>query len=116
MFLGNLASVSYFLPEFILTATILILIITRVATKDPQSTAFPLLSLVGVGLAILFAAVIPAGEGKATFEGMVVYDAFAVFFKMVTALAAIVVIFMSMDSREMEGRPRWNSTYSSCPR
>ncbi|MBE0602258.1 MAG: NADH-quinone oxidoreductase subunit N [Deltaproteobacteria bacterium] len=106
MFLGNLASVSYFLPEFILTATILILIITRVATKDPQSTAFPILSLVGVGLAILFAAVIPAGEGKATFEGMVAYDAFAVFFKMVTALAAIVVIFMSMDSREMEGGPQ----------
>ena len=48
----------------------------------------------------------PAGEGKATFEGMVAYDAFAVFFKVVTALAAIVVIFMSMDSREMEGRPQ----------
>ena len=106
MFLGNLASVSYFLPEFILTATILILIITRVATKDPKSTAFPFLSLVGIGAAILFTTVIPAGEGKATFEGMTAYDGFAVFFKMVTALASIVVIFMAMDSREMEGQPQ----------
>ena len=106
MFLGNLASVKYFLPEFILTATILILIITRVATKDPKSTAFPFLSLVGIGAAILFTTVIPAGEGKATFEGMTAYDGFAVFFKVVTALASIVVIFMSMDSREMEGQPQ----------
>ena len=48
----------------------------------------------------------PVGEGKATFEGMVAYDGFAVFFKVLTALARVIVIFMSMDSREMDGRPQ----------
>lgn len=104
--LDNLASVSYFLPEFALTATILGLIVVRVATKDPQSVAFPYLSLVGIGLAILLSSVMPTGEAKGTFEGMVAYDAFAVFFKVLTALAAVIVVFMTMDSREMGGRPQ----------
>jgi len=104
--LDNLASVSYFLPEFALTAAILALIVVRVATKDPQSAAFPFLSLVGIGLSILLASVVPAIEAKGTFEGMVAYDAFAVFFKVLTALAAVIVVFMTMDSREMGGRPQ----------
>lgn len=103
--LDNLASVSYFLPEFALTATVLALIVVRVATKDPQSVAFPYLSLVGIGLSILLACVVPADEAKGIFEGMVAYDSFAVFFKILTALSAAIVVFMSLDSREMGGRP-----------
>ncbi|MBP2673606.1 MAG: nuoN [Deltaproteobacteria bacterium] len=106
MFLGNLASVKYFLPEFAVTATILLLIIMRVVTKNSRTNAYAFLSLVGIGAAILFAGLVPAGAGKSTFEGMVAYDSFAVFFKVLTALATIVVVFMSMDSRDMEGRPQ----------
>ncbi len=104
MSLGNLASVGYFLPELTVTATILLLILMHVVTKSPRSNAFGFLSLVGVGAAILLSGIVPAGAGKSIFEGMAAYDGFAVFFKVLTALATLVVIFMTMDSREMDGR------------
>ena len=104
MFLGNLASLRYFLPEFAITATILLLVVLHVVTKSPKSTASGFLSLLGVGAAILLAGIAPAGAGRSIFEGMVAHDGFAVFFKVLTALATLVVIFMSMDSRDLVGR------------
>ncbi len=104
MFLGNLASVGYFLPEFAVTATILLLIIVHVATRTHRTSLPAFLTLVGVGLSIVLAGVAPAGAGKSIFEGMVAYDGFAVFFKVLTAFATLVVVFMSMDSKELAGR------------
>ncbi|RJP19090.1 MAG: NADH-quinone oxidoreductase subunit N [Deltaproteobacteria bacterium] len=104
MFLGNLGSLQYFLPEFAVTATILLLVVLHVVSKRPGSSAPAFLSLVGVGAALLLTGAVPAGAGKAIFEGMVAYDGFAIFFKALTALATLVVIFMSMDSGELSGR------------
>ena len=104
MFLGNLDSLRYFLPEIAVTATILLLVVLHVVSKNRESSAPGVLSLVGVGAAILLAGIVPPGAGKAIFEGMAAYDAFAVFFKVLTALATLVVILMSMDSRELAGR------------
>ena len=104
MFLGNLASLRYFLPEIAVTATILALVVLHVASKRRESAAPAVLSLLGVGAAILLAGFAPAGAGRSIFEGMVAHDAFAVFFKVLTALATLVVILMSMDSRELAGR------------
>ena len=106
MFLGNLESLLFFLPELVLTATVFLLIVVRVVTKDPKSDAFPFLSVVGISAAILLSCYMPAGKSLSIFEGMIAYDAFAVFFKVITALASIIVIFMALDSREMEGRPQ----------
>jgi NADH-quinone oxidoreductase subunit N len=104
MFLGNLASVTYFLPEFAVTATILLLILAHVISRNPRNATSAVISLVGVGMSIVLAGVAPAGAGKSLFEGMVAYDGFAVFFKVLTALATLVVIFMSMDSKDLAGR------------
>ncbi len=104
MFLGNLASVRYFLPEFAVTATILVLIVAHVASRNRYSATPAILSLIGVGLAIVLAGMAPVGAGKSIFEGMAAFDGFAVFFKVLTALATLVVIFMSMDSKDLEGR------------
>jgi NADH-quinone oxidoreductase subunit N len=104
MFLGNLGSLQYFLPEFAVTATILLLVVLHVVSKRPGSSASAFLALVGTGAALLLTGAMPAGDGKAIFEGMVAYDGFALFFKALTALATLVVIFMSMDSGELAGR------------
>jgi len=106
MFLGNLESLIFFLPELVLTATVFLLIVVRVATKNPKSDLFPFFSIVGISAAILLSNYMPAGKPLSIFEGMVAYDAFAIFFKVITALASVVVIFMALDSREMEGRPQ----------
>ncbi len=102
--LGNLASLSHFLPELAVTATILLLVVAHVVGSDRQSAAPALLSLAGVGAALLLTALQPTSPGRSLFEGMIALDGFAVFFKALTALATIVVIFMSMDSAELSGR------------
>ncbi|MGE5753304.1 MAG: NADH-quinone oxidoreductase subunit N [Deltaproteobacteria bacterium] len=102
--LGNLASVSRFLPELAVTATILLLVAVHVIGKNRQSSASALLSLAGVGAALLLTALQPSMPAASLFEGMVALDGFAVFFKALTALATIVVIFMSMDSAELSGK------------
>ena len=106
MVLGNFDSLRYFLPELAITATILLLIIVHVVGKNRRSPAAALLSLVGTGTAILFALMTPppAGGGMGLFEGMVVLDGFAAFFKVLTALATAIVIFMSIDCAELSER------------
>jgi NADH-quinone oxidoreductase subunit N len=104
MFLGNLASLGYFLPELVVTATILLLIVVHVITTNRRSAVPAFVALIGVGLALVLAGAAPAGNAKSIFEGMVAYDGFAVFFKVLTALATVVVIFMSMDSKDLAGR------------
>jgi NADH-quinone oxidoreductase subunit N len=102
--LGNFDSLRYFLPELTITATILLVILVHVVGKNRRSPAAALLSLVGTGTAILFALMTPAGGGMGLFEGMVVLDGFAAFFKVLTALATAIVIFMSIDCAELSGR------------
>ena len=104
MFLGNLGSLPYFLPEIAVTATILLLVVLHVASKSKTSAAPAILALVGVGVAILLTGVSSPGSGKSIFEGMAAYDAFAVFFKVLLGFATLVVILMSMGSEELAGR------------
>src|SRR5512145_1599326 len=102
--LGNLDSLKFFLPELVITAAIVLLVIVHVASKDRRSPASAILSLVSVGAALVFASLTPPEAGRSIFEGMIAYDGFAVFFKVLTALATLFVIFMSMDSAELADR------------
>ena len=104
MVLGNLASLVYFLPELAVTATILLLVVLHVALKNRRSPAAALLALLGTGTALLCAWMTPTGAGMGLFEGMVLLDGFAVFFKVLTALATAIVIFMSIDCTELAER------------
>ena len=104
MVLGNLASLVYFLPELAVTATILLLVVLHVVLKNRRSPAAALLALLGTGTALLLAWLTPSGAGMGLFEGMVLLDGFAVFFKVLTALATAVVIFMSIDCEELAER------------
>jgi len=99
--LANLDSLRYFLPELVVTATIVLLVVVHVASKNRRSAAPAILSLVGVGAALFLASLTPVDAGHSLFEGMVAFDGFAVFFKLLTALATLFVIFMSMDSAEL---------------
>jgi len=104
MSLGNLDSLRYCLPEIAVTATILLLVLVHVAGKNRRSSAPALLALLGTGTSILLAWIFPGGPGTEIFEGMAAADGFAVFFKVLTALATLVVVFMSMDSAEIAER------------
>lgn len=102
--LGNFDSLRYFLPELAVTATILLLVLAHVAGNNRRSSVPALLALLGTGTAIFLAWLSPAAPGTEIFEGMAAADGFAVFFKVLTAVATLVVIFMSMDSAEIAER------------
>ncbi len=102
--LSNLASVVLFLPELALTATILLLVVVHVAVRDRSGKGPAVLALVGTAAALLFAWAADTGGSRSLFEGMVALDSFAVFFKVITALATIIVIAMSMESDELAGK------------
>ncbi len=102
--LSNLDSLALFLPDFVVTGTILLLIVLHVATADRRSPAFSLLALVGVGISLVLAWMTPADPARSLFEGMIALDGFAAFFKVLTALATFVVIFLSIESREIADR------------
>jgi NADH-quinone oxidoreductase subunit N len=104
MSLGNLASLSRFLPELILSGAIVLLVVVHAAAKDRRSPVPALLSLVAVGIALLFAVGTDTTKGTLLFDGMVALDGFGVFFKGLTSLAAIFVIVMSVGSAELKGR------------
>ena len=88
MDLGNLASLRHFIPEMILAAGILVIVITDLAVRDKSrlgamALIFAALSLVMIGME-------PASSGAWLFHRMLVFDSFAIYFRLLIALAAVV--------------------------
>src|SRR5258707_10601714 len=101
MDLGNLASLRLFIPEMILAAGILVIVITDLAVRDKSrlgamALTFAALSLVMIGME-------PASSGAWLFHRMLVFDSFAIYFRLLIALAAVVAIWMSIGSEEASG-------------
>ncbi|GIW39514.1 MAG: NADH-quinone oxidoreductase subunit N [Candidatus Binatia bacterium] len=99
MDLGNLGSLAYFWPELVLVATILVVFVVDLFVEDKERLGD--LALAGAGLSLLAASRQFGGETGWLFSRMIVLDPFAVFFKVLFALAAIAIVWMSLDSREV---------------
>ncbi|HTM08273.1 MAG TPA: NADH-quinone oxidoreductase subunit N [Verrucomicrobiae bacterium] len=99
MNLDNLASLEYFYPEMILGGTILLVILLDLGIKNKRVPV--LLSMVGC-LASLAATVQLYGvPGGLMFHRMMALDQFSLFFKLVALTATILVLWMSLGSREV---------------
>jgi NADH-quinone oxidoreductase subunit N len=99
MDLATSASVRYFWPEIALTAGMLIVILADLMIREKSILAeiallFTVSSLVLIGLG-------PLGTGAWLFNRMLVYDSFAIFFRALIALAALVAVWMSIGSEEV---------------
>ena len=100
MDLGNLASLSHFIPEVILVAGILAIVIIDLAVTD--KSAIGPLALIVAAASLLAIAFEPPHVGAWLFHKMLVFDAFAIFFRALIALAAVVAIWMSIGSHEVD--------------
>jgi len=100
-----------FLPETSLVITfcaaILIGIIFR---KRPQIV--PVVSLLGIGVALWFA-IEQAGTSQSVFSGMIVVDPFAVFFKVLIGASAIIIFLFSIYSSEVQSTIKRLVEYSA---
>lgn len=95
-------SLTYFVPELMLSATFLILLIGEILTKRSSYTGFGILAIVGLMGSIFLAFQLYRLPERAVFFNMITVDPFAIFFKFLFAVSTILVILFSLDSEELK--------------
>ena len=104
MDLGNFESLGYILPELIMVVTILAVFLIDLVVEDKDRLGE--IALAGTALALFALAVTGTTESGWLFSRMIIHDPFAVFFKMVFALATLAAIWMSLGSNEVRDMKR----------
>lgn len=100
MNLGNLDSLPHILPELVLVATVIVVFLADLVVTRKHWLGD--LALVGVAISALLVAAHAEGPSGWLFSQMIVHDPFAVFFKLLFALAALAALWMSLGSREVQ--------------
>ncbi len=100
MLLGNVASLAYFVPELILSAAVVVLILLDLVTTNRAAAG-----IVALAASVLTFFLVISGHNSADallFNGMIVVDSFAFFFRLLIILATIVAVWMSIGSDEVK--------------
>jgi NADH-quinone oxidoreductase subunit N len=102
MDLGNFASVTFFLPELLLAFGVLALIVLDLGMRNKSVLGYLALILAGGSLLMVAMEPTQAANGAWMFHRMLVSDAFAIFFRALIALAAVIAVWMSIGSKEAQ--------------
>src|SRR6202040_4172324 len=100
MDLGNFASLGHFIPELILVAGILAIVIIDLAVSDKSRLGA--LALITAAASLMAIGLEPAHAGAWIFHRMLVFDSFAIYFRALIALATVVAVWMSIGSERSE--------------
>jgi NADH-quinone oxidoreductase subunit N len=100
MDLKNIESLNFFGPELILTGTIILLIVLDLFVRNKRNLA--VVAIIGCVASLLSAFDLYSAQQGWLFYRMIVLDHFSLFFKVVTLLAAIFAIWMSLGSSEIK--------------
>jgi len=104
-------SITYFVPELMLSATFLILLIGEILAKRSTYIGFGILAITGLLGAMFLTYELYKLPERAVFFNMIVVDPFAIFFKFLFAASTILVILFSFDSKELK---RYNAGEYYC--
>ncbi len=106
-----LQSLSQFIPETTLTVSFCVAIIVGlIAGRTSRAPLF--VALIGMALATWFS-IQQTGSSEAIFTGMVVVDPFAIFFKLLVGISAIIIILFSLYSAEVQSTAHRHIEYGS---
>src|SRR5208282_1676482 len=100
MELGNAASLAYFLPELLITFGVLAIVLIDLAVTDKSHLGY--LALVVAAVALIKILAQAGTPSAALFNRMIVFDGFALFFRALIAIAAVIAIWMSIGSKEVK--------------
>lgn len=100
MDLKNIASLSFFLPEIILSATILLLIVLDLLARS-KDVLGPI-AAIGCVIALIATFDLYSAEPGLLFHRMIVLDRFSLFFKIFALSATILTIWMSLGNNEIK--------------
>ena len=98
----NVTSLGAFVPELILLATLLAVILADVVLGRPRPGVSAGIGIGGTLLALVAVLASLPGERTLLFHGMLAHDMFAVFFKLIAAVAVIIGIVISLQSRDID--------------
>lgn len=104
-----LNNLNLILPELILTATVLVVVVAHLINRNDEQGVY-LISLAGLAVTVYFLS-LKIGENVTAFDGMLSIDPFSLFFKIVIVLSAIVVVTMSRSSDEVNGERGLHGEY-----
>jgi NADH-quinone oxidoreductase subunit N len=99
---GNLASLTFFIPELVVVFGVLALVVLDLLIERKRLLGE--IALI-VSAAILILMIFEPARGQTgawLFHRMLVNDAFAVFFRALIALAAVIAVWMSIGSEEVK--------------
>src|SRR5438128_2614347 len=99
MDLGNVASLSYFAPELLLSTAVLAIVLLDLVLER-KTILGPIALIAGVGALALLAQSAEWNQGW-LFNRMLVFDSFSVFFRALIGLATVVAVWMSVGSHEV---------------
>ena len=118
--MGTVESLPRFLPELVLSGTVLAVILIDLVTRS-GSIVPGAVSLLGAVAALVLTTGLPAAgipglvsgaEPSWLFGRMLVLDGFSLFFKVLLGLALVTVVWMSLHSREVRGRANEGEYYA----
>ena len=116
-------SLTYFLPELVLIGAILAVIVLDLARDQgrPAGEGPGTVALIAAGIALVLTVGVPdvgirgllGDPARAWLFGrMLVLDGFGTFFKVLIGLALVAVVWMSLGSHEVRGRPNEGEYYT----
>ncbi|MEW5798942.1 MAG: NADH-quinone oxidoreductase subunit N [Bacteroidota bacterium] len=104
-----LNNLNFILPELVLTATVLVVVVAYLVNRKDETIVY-YLSLVGLVIT-MYALTGKVGENFSAFDGMLSIDPFSLFFKIVIVFSAIVVVIMSRHSDEVKNEKNLQGEY-----
>ena len=96
MNLNNLDSLQYFLPEIVLTVTILAIAVIDLVLDNKKG--LPYVATAGIILSLWTTTQLYGMPQGWLFHRMIVLDNFSLFFKVVSLIAVFLVVWMSVGS------------------
>ncbi|HID38084.1 MAG TPA: NADH-quinone oxidoreductase subunit N, partial [Calditrichaeota bacterium] len=96
--MSNLNSLQYFIPELFLTGAILVIIITDLFLKKEKKIITAYLTALALLVTLFLSFQQYEMSPSSLFEGMVVLDSFAIFFKILAAFSTLIIVFISLPT------------------
>lgn len=99
--MGNIQSLTYFLPELALVTTIIVVILTDLFARETKHCLLSILSTIGIIISagILFT---NGREVNTLFSEAVAIDPFGTFFKLLILLGSVFTVWVSGRSKELQ--------------
>ncbi len=100
--LSNVESLSYFIPELILSLTVLLVLLASLFDPEKEGLDLPsVMALVGCFLAFIAHIWLYYMEPATLFMGMIVHDNFSAFFRGFFLLATLIIVTFTTFGREV---------------